>query len=1113
MTNQVISELMRTAGGPIFLFTMILAQGIPAEGEEKGFTFAEPGSFKIEKIGGDSLATNIYSLALDGRGRIHVSGPGYIRRLEDTDSDGILDRAVNFYKGPARGCQGMVFHGTSLYTTGGRGLERYDDADGDGVADGPPKLLLPLSTGGEHGSHALRVGPDGSLYFLGGNYCGLPHSRVKGFSPVKHYYAGIFCRMDLEANSIEVWSEGMRNAYDFDFSPTGAVFGWDSDGERDEGLSWYRSCRIYHFTPGADCGWRSIGSGKVPTYALDSVRPTAEVHRGSPTGVEAYDHELFDASYRGAIFALDWTMGRIYLFRTVAAGASYRAEPEVFLRTDGRVSFAPSDIETAPDGSLLVSSGGRGVAGSIYRISLRKKPGPKKKPPLTNLLPGPRTTALLKVLDAPEPLSAWSRTAWQKEARKLSSTPFLEFLGCLAPGAAECGSPRRCLRALEVCIELFPESAPLASRLAAGCAHASVRAQAARWLGLHGKPAGLEPLLKDASALVQRNAVESAARFWKAPGSAALVKAVFQLSNSGDRRLRQAVIASLSHLDPARLPAAKTAGERIVRGWTLARAAKRGKLPGESLELGLELLAEKSTGTEDRLDALRLINTAFDRLEAGEDPRYATFDTQWDRVDLSGYREPVERALEAIEPLAGTGDRRLVIEARRLAGKLGSSSPELAARMAADTAASSPAADDMFLLWCLARLRGEWSAETIRKVAGIGLDLPAKIRSQGVGRDNKWNTYARAIWERLLRRHRELGAAIAADPRFGDPEHLGMIAGSTKETRARAAAILLKKPLPKDAASIGKVLDYLNSQSNKTDRDAVQDLLRKLAGRSDLRGRALDGLSRAPTPRDRELFLDALSGDDLLLVSTALKGLDRLGNPAEPSAEAFELVRWIHLADSDPGHLGLRDKLAQRLEKLTDSDCGYRTGVKKSQGAALDCWREWIEKTLPERKSELDELLAGQLAGEKLVEELLSTVPWKSGNAERGRKIFEARSCGSCHHLDGGGQRVGPDLRGAARRLGREALLTEIILPDKLVAKRYYLTEYILKKGEVVQGRQVYSARNALVTITRQGRYRRLDPSTIIESRTRALSLMPAGLLSGLEPLSIADLIVYLEKF
>ena len=227
----------------------------------------------------------------------------------------------------------------------------------------------------------------------------------------------------------------------------------------------------------------------------------------------------------------------------------------------------------------------------------------------------------------------------------------------------------------------------------------------------------------------------------------------------------------------------------------------------------------------------------------------------------------------------------------------------------------------------------------------------------------------------------------------------------------------------------------------------------------------------------------------------------------------FELVRWLQLADSDPAHLGLRDKLALRIGKLTGVDCGYRPGLKKSQRAALDCWREWVEKALPQRKGELDEYLENQLAGGKLVEKLLAIAPWDSGDAERGKKIFDSRSCGGCHHLDGGGQRVGPDLRGAARRLGRKALLTEIILPDRLVAKRYYLTEYILHNGDVIQGRQIYSARNALVTITRQGLYRRLDPSAIIESRTRALSLMPAGLLSGLEPRAIADLIAYLEKF
>ena len=95
---------MQTLSAPVFILTLILAQGFPASEEKNGFIFADPDVFRIDKIGGDALATNIYSLALDARGRIHVSGPGYIRRLEDTDSDGILDRAVNFYKGPARGC-------------------------------------------------------------------------------------------------------------------------------------------------------------------------------------------------------------------------------------------------------------------------------------------------------------------------------------------------------------------------------------------------------------------------------------------------------------------------------------------------------------------------------------------------------------------------------------------------------------------------------------------------------------------------------------------------------------------------------------------------------------------------------------------------------------------------------------------------------------------------------------------------------------------------------------------------------------------------------------------------------------------------------------------------
>src|SRR6266700_3091579 len=47
-------------------------------------------------------------------------------------------------------------------------LWRFRDANHDGQADGPPERLLSLN-GGEHGGHAIRKGPDGAWYVIGGN--------------------------------------------------------------------------------------------------------------------------------------------------------------------------------------------------------------------------------------------------------------------------------------------------------------------------------------------------------------------------------------------------------------------------------------------------------------------------------------------------------------------------------------------------------------------------------------------------------------------------------------------------------------------------------------------------------------------------------------------------------------------------------------------------------------------------------------------------------------------------------------------------------------------------------------------------------------------------------
>ncbi|HZN57838.1 MAG TPA: hypothetical protein VFD71_07150, partial [Planctomycetota bacterium] len=126
----------------LLLLVPILATSVAAEG---GFTLSQPGQFVVEKVAGDELAHDIYSIAIDARGRVHVSGPGYIRRLVDADADGRFDAVKTFFAGPTSGCQGMVFHERALFATGGDGLLRFDDSDEDGAADGPPVVLLRLS--------------------------------------------------------------------------------------------------------------------------------------------------------------------------------------------------------------------------------------------------------------------------------------------------------------------------------------------------------------------------------------------------------------------------------------------------------------------------------------------------------------------------------------------------------------------------------------------------------------------------------------------------------------------------------------------------------------------------------------------------------------------------------------------------------------------------------------------------------------------------------------------------------------------------------------------------------------------------------------------------------
>ncbi|MGC1273730.1 MAG: hypothetical protein WBC44_08495 [Planctomycetaceae bacterium] len=327
--------------------------------------------FEATIFAGDELVHDAGCLTIDEAGRIAVSGPGYIRLLVDHNRDGRADEGVTFADGPRTGAQGLCFDGHDLLAVGDGGLLRYRDLDGDRHADGPPVRLLPLKTGGEHHAHAIRRGPDGWWYLICGNDTGVTARTITSpTSPVLEPEAGVLLRFHYVSDEnvvrdVEVVADGLRNAYDFDFTAGGDPVTYDSDDEREVSLPWYRPTRVFRLTPGSHAGWISR-SWKRPDAFPEMPEVLASLGRGSPTGVLVARHQAWPPPFRNAVIVCDWTFGRV-----VAIPMDDRdrpGRPIELLTASGTAGFAPTDVAAAPDGSLLISAGGRGTTGTVYRL-------------------------------------------------------------------------------------------------------------------------------------------------------------------------------------------------------------------------------------------------------------------------------------------------------------------------------------------------------------------------------------------------------------------------------------------------------------------------------------------------------------------------------------------------------------------------------------------------------------------------------------------------------------------------------------------------------------------------------------------------------------------------
>ncbi len=373
-----------------------LKEFAPAAAATPAERLTVPPGFKVELLYSPAKENegSWVSLCADAKGRLIVSGQYDEGLFRITPPPlGADPGAAKVEKVPVElsSAQGLCWAFDSLYALVSKnartpsGLYRVRDTDGDDRLD-KVELLRALEGGGDHGWHAILPGPDGkSLYAIAGNNTTslkLAASRVPPHWSEDHLLprlpdagghmkgvlapGGVAYRVSPDGRDWEMIAHGFRNTYDAAYNREGELFTYDADMEWDMGTPWYRPTRICFVPSGAEFGWRN-GTGKWPAYQPDSLPGVLDIGPGSPTGVTFGYGAKFPSRYQNALFAADWTFGRIYAVHLRPDGASYRGESEVFV---SGVPLPVVDMVVHPtDGALYFITGGWRIQTGLYRVS------------------------------------------------------------------------------------------------------------------------------------------------------------------------------------------------------------------------------------------------------------------------------------------------------------------------------------------------------------------------------------------------------------------------------------------------------------------------------------------------------------------------------------------------------------------------------------------------------------------------------------------------------------------------------------------------------------------------------------------------------------------------
>ncbi len=313
----------------------------------------------------------------------------------------------------------------------------------------------------------------------------------------------------------------------------------------------------------------------------------------------------------------------------------------------------------------------------------------------------------------------------------------------------------------------------------------------------------------------------------------------------------------------------------------------------------------------------------------------------------------------------------------------------------------------------------------------------------------------------------------------------------------RARSVLLDRRL----VALADELDLL------LDRDAKIDELRQRVGEGD--ARALSALIDAGAPKTGEQLLAALESETLR--QTAIRGFSSVSHPkaAGVLARLFPKLTPDEQTDAIRALTSNKSNAAVLLDAIENGQIP-RSALTAYQARQVHDFKDGaLRKRLTKAWGNLKTSDAAKKAEIKRYQNQLLPDILAKADLTRGKAHFTQR-CAACHVLHGQGGKIGPDLTGA-NRSNVYYLLENIIDPSATLPRDFHVTVVTKKDGQVLTGNLAKTTDYTLTLTTPEGDVV-VNRADIKEQTTMPVSLMPEGLLNGLEVGDVRDLIAYLMK-